>query len=252
MEYKDMTGKEIIGYINDGANYYVSLFGKAEHMNCIEKMNYSYVFPKEGEKGISFVYDVKIDDLDDDKKRNIIQEIELLKMPVWWDLKSIKKIFPEKIIGTIDDEELYMAVLPEDNISKNELQNVLIKTVDNKELFKIWANHVNNILNNGYPDIHPEYHYNLCENKLMDCYLCFVNDVLVSSATIMNNNGIASLEFVATNSEYRKKGFAKHICIHAISESFLNGAKIITLRAVNVEAKNLYKKIGFKIYNQMI
>jgi hypothetical protein len=59
-----MTDKEIPGYINDGANYYVSLFGKAEHMNCVEKDNYSYVFPKDGEKGIGFVYNVKIDGLE--------------------------------------------------------------------------------------------------------------------------------------------------------------------------------------------
>jgi hypothetical protein len=55
-----MTDKEIIGYINDGANYYVSLFGKAEHMNCKE----------------------------------IIEEIKLLDMPMWWwDLQSFKKVY---------------------------------------------------------------------------------------------------------------------------------------------------------------
>jgi ribosomal protein S18 acetylase RimI-like enzyme len=248
-----MTGKEIIGYINDGANYYVSLFGKAEHMNCVEKDYYSYIFPKEGEKGISFVYNVEIDGIDEKKKINIIEEIKSLKMPVWWDLKSIKTLYgEEKIIGTIDDEELYMAITPDDKIYKSELSDVYIKKVDNQESFRIWANHINDILGNGYLDIHPEYHYNLCRDELMDCYLCFVNDVLVSSATIMNNCGIASLEFVATKSEYRQRGFAQHICIHAISESFIKGVKIITLRAINGEAKNLYNKLGFKVYNQMI
>jgi GNAT superfamily N-acetyltransferase len=252
-----MTGKEIIGYVNDGANYYVSLFGKAKHMNCVEKDNYSYIFPKENEKGISFVYNVKIDGLNDREKIDIIEEMKSLKMPIWWDLKSIKALYKtlygeEKVIGTVDDEELYMAILPDDKICKSELSNVFIRKVDNQESFRIWANFVNEILSNGYPDIHPEYHYNLCCDKLMDCYLCFENDILVSTATIMNNCGIASLEFVATKPEYRKKGFAQHICIYSISESFKKEVKIITLRAVNREAKELYKKLGFKIYNQMM
>jgi ribosomal protein S18 acetylase RimI-like enzyme len=252
-----MTDKEIIGYINDGANYYVSLFGRAKHMNCVEKDYYSYIFPKENEKGISFVYNVKIGDLNDKEKINIIEEIRSLKMPIWWDLKSIKALYKtlygeKKVIGTIDDEELYMAIIPDDKICKSEVTNVSIKKVDNQESFRIWANFANDILNNGYPDIHPEYHYNLCCDKLMDCYLCFENDILVSTATTMNNCGIASLEFVATKPEYRQKGFAQHICIHAIYESFKKEIKIITLRVVNYEAKELYKKLGFKIYNQMM
>jgi ribosomal protein S18 acetylase RimI-like enzyme len=191
--------------------------------------------------------------MDEDKKRTIIEEINALNMPAWWDLNSAKKLYEkEKNIGTIDDEELYMAILPDEMICKSELPDVIIQKVDNQNLFRLWANHVNDILSNGYPDMHPEYHYNLCKEKLMDCYLCFVNNVLISSATIINNHGNASLEFVATKSEYRQKGFAKHICIHAISESFSKGIKIITLRAANDKAKILYKKIGFKIYNQMM
>jgi ribosomal protein S18 acetylase RimI-like enzyme len=245
-----MTVKEIIGCIDDGANYYVSLFGKAKHMNCVEKNNYSYVFPKEGEKGITFVYNVNIDDLDKKKRHELLEEIKSLNMPVWWNLKSIFE--KEGKIGDINDEELYMAVFPgEEKIHKNVTSNIFIKKVDNKELFKIWANHINMILSNGYPDIHPEYHYNLCRDGLMDCYLCFVNDILVSSATIMNNCGNASLEFVATSQEFRRKGYAKHICYHALSESFSNGVKIITVRAINIGAKELYKNLGFKIYNGM-
>jgi ribosomal protein S18 acetylase RimI-like enzyme len=249
-----MTDKEILGYINDGANYYVSLFGKAEHMNCVEKDNYSYVFPKDGEKGIRFVYNVKIDGLEEKRQKEVIEEIKLLNMPVWWDLKTIKKLFgKEKMIGTVHDEELYMAIFPETKpIYRVELPDVFIKKVDTPELFGIWAKYVNDILSNGYPDMHPEYHYNLCRDGLMDCYLCFVNDMPVSSATIMDNCGNASLEFVATKSEYRQKGFAKHICSHTICETFLRGAKIITVRAINLEAKELYKKLGFKIYNQMM
>ena len=30
-----MTEKEIIKYIDAGANFYVSMFGRAEHMDCL-------------------------------------------------------------------------------------------------------------------------------------------------------------------------------------------------------------------------
>jgi ribosomal protein S18 acetylase RimI-like enzyme len=247
MENK-MTVKEIIGYVDDGANYYVSLIGKAKHMNCVIKDNYSYVFPKEGEKGITFIYDVNIDSLNENKRQDILEEMKSLNMPIWWNLKS--QFEKEGKIGTVEDEELYMAILPgEEKPYVNESSKSIIKRIDSPELFKIWANHINNILSNGYPDIHPEYHYNLCQDKLMDCYLSFIDNNPVSSATIMNNSGIASLEFIATNPDYRQKGFAKEICSHAICEEILKGTKIITVRAINIKAKELYKKLGFRIYN---
>jgi ribosomal protein S18 acetylase RimI-like enzyme len=243
-----MTVKEIIGYIDDGANYYVSLFGKGEHMNHIERNNYSYIFPKEGEKGITFVYNVNIDDLEENRKNNILEEIKSLNMPVWWNLKS--KFEKEGKIGTIDDEELYMAIIPgEEKLFKTKMSDAIIKKVDNQKLFMAWANHVNGILSNGYPDMHPEYHYNLCRDGLMDCYLVFVNDIAVASSTIMNNYGNASLEFVATKPEYRRRGFGKYVCSHAIYETISKGIKIITVRVINFEATELYKKLGFKIYN---
>jgi hypothetical protein len=37
-----MTNKEIIKHIDDGANYYVGLFGEAVHMEKVDKEFYSY------------------------------------------------------------------------------------------------------------------------------------------------------------------------------------------------------------------
>lgn len=53
-----MTDREIMQYIDDGANYYISLFGDAIHMEKVEKEFYTYIKPKAGEKGISFIYNV--------------------------------------------------------------------------------------------------------------------------------------------------------------------------------------------------
>jgi len=38
---QNMTNKEIIQHIDDGANYYVGLFGEAVHMEKVDKEFYS-------------------------------------------------------------------------------------------------------------------------------------------------------------------------------------------------------------------
>ena len=50
-----MTEKEIIKYIDAGANFYVSMFGRAEHMEVVDNGFYTYVKPKAGEYGITSV-----------------------------------------------------------------------------------------------------------------------------------------------------------------------------------------------------
>ena len=42
--------------------------------------------------------------------------------------------------------------------------------------------------------MHPVYHYPLCEKGLMQCYVLYDGNTPVSVASIMNNDGIASLE----------------------------------------------------------
>lgn len=97
--------------------------------------------------------------------------------------------------------------------------------------------------------MHPVYHYPLCEKGLMQCYVLYDGDIPVSVASIMNNNGIASLELVATIPEMRRRGFSKTVCEKAVCDTFSSGAKIITVRAVNAAAGRLYQSMGFKVYN---
>lgn len=51
-----MTEREILQCIDDGANFYVSLFGRAEHMEIVDKGFYSYVKPTGDEsESLSFI-----------------------------------------------------------------------------------------------------------------------------------------------------------------------------------------------------
>jgi len=251
-----MTEKEIIQHINNGADYYVSLFGQAEHMETIEKEHYSYVKPKRDVHGISLVYNICLENLPAEKQQEVIEEIKGLNMPVWFDLTASDEQFrlffgKEKIHGQasfLDDDEVYLALLPTQKpVFAASRQQV--RKVQTAEEFAVWANQCNEVLSGGLPDIHPVYHYPLCQRGQMECYLIDDGAHPASGCAILNHQGIASLEFVATQPEQRRKGYAKAVCAAAIDAAFADGAQIVTVRAANAAASHLYQSLGFQIYN---
>lgn len=253
-----MTDREILQHIDSGANYYVSMFGNAEHMEIVDKGCYCYVQPKANEHGIRIIYNVRVDDLPIEQQDAIVTEIKALRMPIWLDLLASDEVFrfvfgKDKVHGQTvmaDDDEVYMAVMPEE-IQSQKCKNRVLK-VQAAEEFAIWAKIVNDVLAQGYPDMHPVYHYPLCKKGLMKCYIAYHDSEPASAAAIMDNNGVASLEFVATMPEMRRQGYAKSVCEKAVSEAFADGAKIVTVRAADSAAAHLYQSIGFRAYNYAI
>ena len=254
-----MTDREIVKYISDGANYYVSLFGTAEHMEIIDKEFYSYVRPKTDEHGISFIYNVHMDNLPPEEQQVLVSEIKKLQMPIWLDLTVSDEVFflvfgRNKVHGQNvfdENDEIYMALLA-DKKKTDFVCNPKVVKVQSEEEFAVWAKIANDVLANGYPDMHPVYHYPLCRDDIMRCYVAYNHDKPVAVASAIANNGIASLEFVATVPEERRKGFAKTVCKQAVEDAFADGAKIVTVRAINAVAGKLYQSMGFKAYNYAI
>lgn len=254
-----MNEREILKHIDDGANFYISLFGRADHMEVIERPHYSYIHPASEEYGIRFVYNVHVDGLPAVQRDAVIAEIKALNMPVWVDLLSSDDVFfaffgRKKVHGQTafgENDEVYMAMLPRQQQKSNGL-NPEVALVSTPEEFARWAEINNRAFANGNPDMHPVYHYPLCVNGLMKCYIRYHEGSPAAIAAIMDNNGITSLEFVATVPEMQRKGFAKDVCERAIYDAFENGAKIVTVRAINAAAAKLYKKVGFTAYNHAI
>ncbi|MDE6593902.1 MAG: GNAT family N-acetyltransferase [Oscillospiraceae bacterium] len=250
-----MTNKEIIRHIDEGANYYVGMFGEAVHMEKADKEFYSYVKPKPGEEGISFIYNVRINDLPEEQMKAVIAEMKSMNMPIWLSLFisdeaafifSGKKPAHEKQ-EPCEDDEVYLAMLPEEKREYKENNHKIIK-VHTAEEFALWARMVNDILAGGHTDIHPVNHFIWCEKMGVKCYILYHDNIPVSVTAIMDNNGAASLEFVGTIPEMRSKGFARAVCSKAVSDAFADGASIITIRAINRKAERLYQSIGFKTY----
>ena len=251
-----MTDREIMQYIDDGANYYISLFGDAIHMEKVEKEFYTYIKPKAGEKGISFIYNVHMDGLPTEQIKMLIEEMKSMHMPIWLSLlvsNEVAFLFSGKEpthVQTEHDEndEIYMAMLPEEQKEYRGNNHKIIR-VNSAGEFALWAQTVNNIFSDGYPDIHPVNHFIWCEKRGVKCYILYHDNIPVSVAAIMNHNGVASLEFVGTIPEMRKRGLAKAVCEKAVYDAFSDGASILTIRAVNTEVARLYQSIGFKAYN---
>lgn len=254
-----MTEKEILTHINDGANYYISMFGKAEHMETIHKEFYSYVQPKENQQGISIIYNVHIDKLPHEKQKELVAEMKALSMPIWLDLLAPDEVFSMifgkgKVHGQTmfaDDDEVYMALLPHEKTASAVSAEKIVK-VQSPEEFAVWTKIANDILANGYPHMHPIYHYPLCRDGFLKCYILYHQGIPASVASIMDNNGIASLEFVATIPEMRRQGLARAVCEMAVEEAFWDGAEIVTLRAIDAVAGKLYHTMGFRAYNYVI
>lgn len=250
-----MTDRQVLEYIDRGANYYVSLFGRAEHMELVEGEFYSFVRSKGDVFGISFVYDVRLDGLPRERQKELIAEIKSLGMPVWLNLTGSDEVVrlytgkekPDPTKEPSMDGEAYLAMLPDEK--PDYPAGTQVVEVQSQAEFAQWAGVVNQVLSGGKEDIHPKYHYPLCRDVLLRCYMVLDGDgrpVSVAAAAVDRES--VTLEFVATLPEHRRQGLAQAVCRWAVDDAFANGAAIVTVRAIDGVAAALYGSIGFKRY----
>ena len=255
-----MTDREIIRHIDEGAVFYLDFFAAGPHMEKTDMGYYRFMKPVGGEKGVRFVYDVRLDGLSENEQLEKIAEIKALKMPVWWSLQSSDELYfriygktKQKSAEPADGDDLYIGILSADGIPKVcPREKVSIKKVASADEFALWTQCVNGWLHSGYPYIHPQNHYGACESGVISCYVCFEGETPTAVCAVFDNGGVCSLEFVATHPDYRRRKFASFLCFYAMREAFSRGADIITLRAGNPGTQQLYTSLGFGLYNHAI
>lgn len=250
-----MNRGEIIDAIDRGANYYVELFGRAEHMEIVRREHYSFVRPKGDEYGIRFVYDLRLEGLPEERQRELAGEIKFLGMPVWLNLGSSEQVFrvytgterPNPPRELSPEDEVYMAMLPSEKPEYPAHPEVI--EARTQEEFAQWAGVVNQVLSGGKEDLHPIYHYSLCQDGLLRCYMVRAEDgKAISAAAGAVDERAVSLEFVATLPEHRRQGLARAVSRRVVADAFRSGAEIVTVRAINGIAADLYRSIGFQTY----
>ena len=123
---------------------------------------YTYVKPKAGEYGITFIYDIRIGELPAERQKILIDEIKSLNMPVWLDLLAEDELYRlvygnAKVHGQTalsDEDEVYLAMLPEEKPLYHTGSTKIVQVQSAGE-FAVWAKIANDILAGGKPDMHP-------------------------------------------------------------------------------------------------
>ena len=85
------------------------------------------------------------------------------------------------------------------------------------------------------------------ENKAARCWVITVDDRVVSMLVLWIIVDEAHIATIATHPNYRRRGFAKKILIHALQSAREEGAvkALLEVRARHVVAQKIYCDIGF-------
>lgn len=238
---------EVLGYVDNWANFYLGVFGNAQHMECYDNGRYTWIHPRNGYSGADSVFNIRLENLSSEEQRDTIEEIKAMKKHTWWNYYSDRvnnMIFPEgRSLPVENDWEVYSLMFPDEKPSYRN-NSVNIHRVVSLSEFCIWAGIVNRYIH-GAEMFHPNNHYHLCKNGVIRCYIAYDQNVPAAVSSTMKNGSIYSLDFVATLPEYRRKGLATVLCQTAITEAFRDGAEIVTARAYD-ESKMLGELLGFK------
>lgn len=93
----------------------------------------------------------------------------------------------------------------------------------------------------------PEHYGVWLEQEVFTFYLGFLDRVPACTAATIKDGTNASLEFVSTSKEHRRKGAAYAVRLKALQYLYKRGVDIVTLRS-SFEAYKLYERLGFKPY----
>lgn len=239
--------------------YYLEVLAIPPHMERYDDGMCAWIKPKEGKLGPACVYKVMFQGKTDEEIHEKIRIYREKGAPDVWLLTPlsaplhIRKILAEE--GLVEPEppavsDLGMALLPEqmNDVWKNVActSDIVVKRVNHPEEFVTWTDIVNPILH-GCQLIAPESYYPLCESGKMVCYMGYDGNKPVTTLAAMNHEGNATLEFISTLPEHRKKGIATEICRAAIRQLANDGVYMISLRAFPMGV-SLYESLGFRSY----
>ena len=235
-------------------NYY-KIFAQADIINLYEG-SVSWIIPCKGEKGPSIAFRVHLNEESvETELRVLIQGIREGKVPQIW--HKTPDATPDNIIDIMkkngfkdlsedaSEPEPTMSLHKNDFIPYEEKDSPIIcRKISTKKDFKLWIDVVNTALH-GWDMIDADHYFTWVESNNINIYLAEINGIAVSTCATIQNNNTASLEFVSTLEEYRRRQAAALLCSCAINDLLDNGAEIVTLGACGHSAF-LYERLGFK------
>lgn len=251
-----MNQQIIRSHIEEGSIFYMDILGKSEHMETEQRPHYTIIRPKKGHHGGTSIYNIVIEQLPEPEALRLVQEIKSYKEHVFWGMYPSERLLqyigeggPRLVpLPEPNEEEAGMALLAAEKPDYPRATNhITVEKAKHSEDFKLWALLCNFVLHQGYPIIHPELHYPVCQEGILTCFNVYDKGVLAGVSSLLNNNGVFSLEFVAVSDAFRRRGVATAAIIAAVEDAFAQGAELITVRAIG-KSKYLLPKLGFRIY----
>lgn len=123
------------------------------------------------------------------------------------------------------------------------IKNYTLKKVSSNEEVKDWYSTIKPILL-PTKTMSEALLEGFCNNPKFCLLTGYYNGNVVAAGMAYSNNSITGLYFIATNPEYRGKGFATKLVQTLIGNSFRNNSKEIILHSTTA-GKALYSKFGF-------
>lgn len=251
-----MDQQTIKRHIEEGATFYLDILARSAHMDKVQHPHYTIIHPKPGQHGGMSIYNIQIEHLPEAEALRVVEEIRNHHAHTFWGMYPSERVL--RHMGIVEpkpeplpepnEEEAGMALLPADKPDYPATPaGISVKEVNDAAEFKLWALLNNLVMHEGYPIIHPELHYPVCEEGILTCFNVYDQGILAGVSSLLNQNGIFSLEFVAVSNAFRRRGVATAAVIAAVEHAIAHGAELITARSIG-KSKFLLPQLGFRIY----
>ncbi len=216
----------------------------------------SWIIPHKGEKGPSLAFRIHLNEENvKSELKSLIQGIRKGEVPQMWIVTP--DATPDNIIEIMerngfknlseDGDEPAMLLHKEDfRPYREENSRITCRKISTMEDFRSWIDVVNTALH-GWDMIDAEHYFTWVISEHIKIYLAEIDGVAVSTCATIQNGNTASLEFVSTLEQYRRKKAAALLSSRAIADLLNNGAETVTLGACG-DAVHLYRGLGFKKY----
>ncbi|MDE7297533.1 MAG: GNAT family N-acetyltransferase [Lachnospiraceae bacterium] len=215
-----------------------------------------WIIPEEGRAGPSLAFHIKLDESRfQEELQKLIAGIRSKTVPQRWLITPDAR--PDNTIELLEANgfrnlsagaeipEPGMLLRVEDFRPYKQEENTAVscREVRTKEDFEIWVDVVNTALH-GWKMIDAENYSVWLKQENIRFYLAEIDGVPAATAATIRTGNTASLEFVSTLEEYRRRKAAIILNSRALENLFEEGVESVTLSGAS-EAVPLYEKLGF-------
>ena len=256
-----MDRNAIIQSIGDGAKVYLRAFALADCMALHNEDGLEWIAPMAGCSGPTLVYGVSAGGWDMDHQINgWVERVQSGGIPSnWfvapdWSPGNVVELLRSKgfhDLSNPEEPEPAMALdLKTHSLWPEPDLKISVTQVLDPEGFAAWCDIVNEVLH-GWPMVTVGHYGPWLSCAHIRMYLAHWGSLPVATAATIHNGKTASLEFVATKPEFRKRGMATAACVTALRELQASGVKLVSLRAYH-DGTHLYESLGFQTYYRTV